>query len=177
MNNAFKIVLVSISILALSCHDNINQSANNSSMVVQTENLFVGQSMEIPMTLDTDIEYGDDPSFDEWWFDSFAVGISYTQKKNEIKLRVHALKVSPGIITRIISFTHAGKKYYQQVSVNVIDFYYVSSFSKNAGDTLNLKKGTNYLLKVTCKDSAGNIVPRSIFSAMGLGGIGYGING
>ncbi len=169
MKNNVIISFILLSLLSLSCKETIN-GPNDGSSEVNAKTLFVGQSFDIPIKISGGIVKDEYPQFDQWSYDYFNVGYSILTDKSEISLYINATKVSSGPINELVSFTYAKKTIYQMVSINVIDFYYASTFEKNTGDTLMLKSGTNFLLHVTCKDSAGNVVSKNTISRL----VGYG---
>lgn len=169
------IIFVSlISTVIFSCKETIN-GPNDGPIQSNVKSFFVGQNITIPVQIIGTVTEDEYPQFEKWDYDYFTVGYSFINgKKNELNLNIYGRKISNGVVNSTVTFTYANQKIYQPVSVNIIDFYYASTFEKNTNDTLILKSGTNFLLQVTCKDSANNHVLKNTISR--LVSYGYGTN-
>ena len=172
MNIKVIVLTLLVSLVLFSCKESINGPSNGP---INAKSLFVGQSYGIPIEISGNIADGQYPQFEKWDYNYFTVYWSLINgSKNNLSLNVSARKVSPGPISTLVSFKYADQIIFQPVNINVMDFYYASSFEDNSADTLELKSGTNFELQVTCKDSQNN--PVSINTISRLVGYGYGTN-
>lgn len=175
MKLSFVILSVGLFFFSISCTE--SPTSTGTGGVATTTTLFVGQSDWITVQLGIRIPEGDNVVVDKSYFDYFGVSGFYfiDTTRTVIRFQVYALKLTPGIVHHTISFRYGNRTFEQPVSVNIIDFYLASTFETNAPDTVELKKGTNFILEVTCKDTAGNIVSKERISRL-TGGLGYGTN-
>ncbi len=167
-----------LSIFVSSCKDTTTGPANNSQSPLNATTLFVGQSaninLQIPEPLPTNA-YVDYYGQNEWLskYCDFWVGLSDTSGKMPI-LHIQASNLTPGPVTGLVKITVGKNTYDQQITINVIDFYYASRLDNNTNDTIKLRSGVSSLLQLTCRDSAGNIVSSNQISRLLQGGVGGG---
>jgi hypothetical protein len=78
--------------------------------------------------------------------------------RTTLTIIVYPTHLTPGPITGSISIELGNNTILEPVTINVMDFYFASRLENNTDDTIKLRSGISFLLQLTCRDSADNIV-------------------
>ena len=95
-----------------------------------------------------------------------------TNKKISFNIWGSQVSSSPESVTIPVEID--SKTYHLRITVYVSELYLIDRFETNVlNDTIVINEGSNFLLNITCIDSANNMTPKSIIEKLGFG-IGYG---
>jgi len=149
-------------LLIASCTESPTGPSNSSQSPSNVISLFAGQSTTINVRLQQAPSPNVYPEYytQNDWLSQYGylwVGYSDTSRRM-LTLMITASNLTHGPVTGIIKIALGNNTVYQPISINVVDFYYASRLDNNTNDTIKLKSGLSFLLQLTCRDSAGNVV-------------------
>jgi hypothetical protein len=119
-----------------------------------------------PMTLEMqNFEYDNFEIYGPWIADSTNKVLSF---------HVYGLNVSSKTESVILPLKINDVIYNISLSVYVSELYLIDRYDTNApNDTITIYEGANFLLNISCIDTAGNVTPKSVIEPLGFG-FGYG---
>lgn len=159
----------------LSCSNDSNPTSTNELNITPTNNdfsLFVGSSSDWYFDINSAVASEDKISLDKYDYEYFGLAGLYflDEKKTKFHIQVYAKKITTSKLSENITIHIGAKKATFPLHISVNDFEFASQFEINAQDTVTLKKGGNFELKITCKDKQGIAVSRKKIESV-AGGI------
>jgi len=170
------IVFIIISLLSISCSESPTNNSSGTPFAYDIS-LFVSGTMQIVVPLNKSIVNDSYVTIDDNNYQYFGVsGLHFTDTSNtKLIMSFYGYKITSSPVSKTIVIRCGSDIIYVPVKVTVSDFYYASQMFTNAPDTIMLKKGTNFLLKIGFKDTLGNIVSKRRIESM-LNSYSYSIN-
>jgi hypothetical protein len=160
-----------------SCDENPTNSSGTTNGMYETS-LYVSGNSYITIPLSKRINDNSYPSIEYAGDPYFYAYATYSPDTSRMSVRIvfYGQQLTPGPISRTIVLRYDSEVLYIPITINVVDFSTVAQIFTNVADTIVLKKGTNFLLQIGCKDSTGHLVTQRRITSI-VNNTGYGILG
>lgn len=164
MKKTMYLFLFILSILITSCETS-TEPTSSSQVPVNVMTLFVGGQASIDVQLTQPVPQDVYPNIYDQneWISSYCNLYIEFKDTSRMKLTIYffATNLTPAPLTGSIKIDLGANIIFQRVTINIVDFYYASRLENNTNDTIKLKSGISFLLRLTFKDTVGNIVSRN----------------
>ena len=140
---------------------------------VSVTTLFVGQQAHLTIPLPQPAPanvYPEAYEQNDWLYPYCYVDAYFSDTSRAmLRINLYASNLTPAPLTGVIKIALGDDTIYQPATISIIDFYYASYLDNNTNDTIKLRSGISFLLQLTCRDTAGNIVSENQIGRLLLG--------
>jgi hypothetical protein len=172
-----------LSVLLLSCSENSNNTISPTKFKIsastETVEVFPWSLISFEMTIESgEFSTDEQPVFQDTTIGSFEIRGPWFKDNAQQKLffQISGKEMPASAKTVIMNVQIGNQKCQVPITVKVSEFYLAQKFDTNLqNDTINIPKGGNYLLKITCKDSSGQTTSRKQIERLGFG-LHYAVN-